>query len=127
MLSLAAAFWFFTAVMIVCFIVHVCCENRKLKTKDKINDERISRMFYNSVTRKLRQSKRKSQDVLDALLIVSSARGSFEAFERIFADGNSDGQSLAQILVTNSDGLTLDKMNDMLSQQEDFLRSKLSM
>ncbi len=120
MLSLGVAFWFCTAVLIVCFMIHILCQNHKLRTEKILSDERISRIFYNSVTRKYRQTKRKSMDPIDAFAAINSAKGSFEAFERIYT-----GTTLGEIIGTTSDGVTLDGMNDVLSQQEEILRQRL--
>jgi hypothetical protein len=121
-LNLGVAFWFFTAVLIVCFMVHIMCQNHKLRTEKELSQEQITRMFYNSVTRKLRKTQRKDIDLMDAYATINSAKGSFEVFERIY---NESSPSLASIIGTTSDGLTLDSMHYTLSQQEDFLRAKI--
>ncbi len=106
--------FFLTAVVFVCFVVHVICQNHKFHKEQVRTTERISRIFDHLVVRRARQSKTCTEWV-EAIHMNSMARGAFEAIERIYEGSNPP---LSEIL-----NLELDVIHDSLLRQEDNLRS----
>jgi len=107
---------FVTIVIIVCFVVHIICQNHKFHKEQMISAEKISRLFDHLVVRRARQAKT-SSEWLEAFTQNCTARGAFEALERIY-DGTNP--SLAEVI-----GVQLDVVSDNLIKQEDFLRESV--
>jgi hypothetical protein len=108
---------FLTAVIIVCFVVHIICQNHKFHKEQIISSEKISRLFDHLVVRRARQAKH-CTEWNEGFSMNCMARGSFETFERIY-DGSNP--SLGEIL-----GMELDLINDRLLKHEDILRQDMT-
>jgi len=117
-INLATAFWFLTAVIIVSFLVHILCHDRKLKAENEISKERVSKMFYNTVTRKFKKAKSKNVTVLEAFTLTCAAQGALEAFERFYGD-------ISSLISSPENELTRDQMSNSISEFEDFLRTQI--
>jgi len=107
---------FMTTVVIVCFVVHVVCQNHKFQKEQIISSEKISRLFDHLVVRRARQAKSCSE-WMEAYNLNSMARGAFEVFERVYDNTNP---SLADVL-----GMDLGLINDGLLKKEDDLRERM--
>lgn len=104
---------FLITVIMVCFVVHIMCQNHKLNKEKLITAEKISRLFDHLVVRPARQSKT-SEKWMDSYGLNCMARGALQAFDRIY---EGSAYSLSEIL-----GLELDIINDTLLKHEDVLR-----
>lgn len=109
-----------TVFGIVSIFVHILCRDYKILNEKKKDEERISRIFYNLVTRKVKNAQRENLSLVDKYQYIASASGACEALSRIFSGSTP---SLSEIISSKSeDGISWETMMEILGKHEDFLR-----